>query len=99
MSAPTVDVPDSPADLTRSPSLGEYFRGYVDRVRGGDIGSLPAVFGLVVLVLVAGFYYASGLPSEVQLFDVIAVPVAAFALAILATFTYTRTGLRKLAAT
>jgi D-xylose transport system permease protein len=52
MTAPTVDVPDSPADLTRSPSLGEYFRGYVDRVRGGDIGSLPAVFGLVVLVIV-----------------------------------------------
>jgi D-xylose transport system permease protein len=52
MSAPTVDVPDSPAELTRSPSLGEYFRGYVDRVRGGDIGSLPAVFGLVVLVIV-----------------------------------------------
>jgi D-xylose transport system permease protein len=52
MSAPTVDVPDSPADLTRSPSLGEYFRGYVDRVRGGDIGSLPAVFGLIVLVIV-----------------------------------------------
>jgi D-xylose transport system permease protein len=52
MSAPTVDVPESPAELTRSPSLGEYFRGYVDRVRGGDIGSLPAVFGLVVLVIV-----------------------------------------------
>jgi len=52
MSAPTVDVPDSPAELTRSPSLGEYFRGYIDRVRGGDIGSLPAVFGLIVLVIV-----------------------------------------------
>jgi D-xylose transport system permease protein len=52
MSAPTVDVPESPAELTRSPSLGEYFRGYVDRVRGGDIGSLPAVFGLIVLVIV-----------------------------------------------
>src|SRR4029453_15806316 len=45
-------VPDSPAELTRSPSLGEYFRGYIDRVRGGDIGSLPAVFGLVGLVIV-----------------------------------------------
>jgi D-xylose transport system permease protein len=52
MSAPVVDVPESPAELTRSPSLGEYFRGYIDRVRGGDIGSLPAVFGLVVLVIV-----------------------------------------------
>jgi D-xylose transport system permease protein len=52
MSTPVVDVPESPAELTRSPSLGEYFRGYIDRVRGGDIGSLPAVFGLVVLVIV-----------------------------------------------
>jgi D-xylose transport system permease protein len=52
MSAPTVDVPESPAELTRSPSLGEYFRSYIDRVRGGDIGSLPAIFGLVVLVIV-----------------------------------------------
>jgi D-xylose transport system permease protein len=52
MSTPTVDVPESPAELTRSPSLGEYVRGYIDRVRGGDIGSLPAVFGLVVLVIV-----------------------------------------------
>jgi D-xylose transport system permease protein len=52
MSAPVVDVPESPAELTRSPSLGEYFRGYLDRVRGGDIGSLPAVLGLIVLVIV-----------------------------------------------
>jgi D-xylose transport system permease protein len=52
MSAPVVDVPESPAELTRSPSLGQYFRDYLDRVRGGDIGSLPAVFGLVVLVIV-----------------------------------------------
>jgi len=52
MSAPVVDVPESPAELTRSPSLGQYFRDYLDRVRGGDIGSLPAVFGLVALVIV-----------------------------------------------
>jgi D-xylose transport system permease protein len=52
MSAPVVDVPESPAELTRSPSLGEYFRGYLERVRGGDIGSLPAVLGLIVLVIV-----------------------------------------------
>jgi D-xylose transport system permease protein len=52
MTAPVVDVPDSPAELTRSPSLGQYFRDYLDRVRGGDIGSLPAILGLVVLVTV-----------------------------------------------
>jgi D-xylose transport system permease protein len=33
-------------------SVGTIVRDYVARVRGGDIGSLPAVLGLVVLVIV-----------------------------------------------
>ncbi len=33
-------------------SLGEAVREYFDKVRGGDIGSLPAVLGLVTLVIV-----------------------------------------------
>ena len=33
-------------------SLGGIVRGYVTKVRGGDVGSLPAVLGLIVLVLV-----------------------------------------------
>jgi D-xylose transport system permease protein len=53
MSTPVVDAPETgAAQLTRTPSLGSYVRDYLDRVRGGDIGSLPAVFGLVVLVIV-----------------------------------------------
>jgi len=52
MSTPVVEAPDAGAELTRSPSVGTYVRDYLDRVRGGDIGSLPAVFGLVVLVVV-----------------------------------------------
>ncbi len=32
-------------------SLGEHARLYVQRVRGGDMGSLPAVGGLIVLVI------------------------------------------------
>ncbi len=35
-----------------SSTLGESFRAYVDRLRGGDMGSLPAVLGLVVLFIV-----------------------------------------------
>src|SRR3954451_17756106 len=34
--------------------LGDYFHTYVQRVRSGDMGSLPAVAGLVVLVV--GFW-------------------------------------------
>ncbi len=33
-------------------SLGGYFQGYVDKVRGGDVGALPAVLGLIVLIIV-----------------------------------------------
>ncbi len=33
-------------------SLGDSVRAYVDRVRGGDVGSLPAVLGLLVLAVV-----------------------------------------------
>src|SRR3712207_4185707 len=32
-------------------SLGGVVRGYIDRVRGGDLGALPAVLGIVVLGL------------------------------------------------
>ncbi len=31
--------------------IGDYFRNYVQRLRGGEMGSLPAVAGLVVLVI------------------------------------------------
>jgi D-xylose transport system permease protein len=40
------------ADDTSSATLGEAVRAYVDRVRGGDMGALPAVLGLVVLFIV-----------------------------------------------
>jgi len=32
-----------------SPGLGEHVRGYLARVRGGNLGALPAVLGLLVL--------------------------------------------------
>ncbi|OUC91297.1 sugar ABC transporter permease [Streptosporangium minutum] len=35
-----------------APSISANVRGYAERVRGGDMGALPAVFGLVVLCTV-----------------------------------------------
>ncbi|GIH90715.1 sugar ABC transporter permease [Planobispora siamensis] len=35
-----------------SPSIASNVRGYAERVRGGDMGALPAVFGLIVLCTV-----------------------------------------------
>ena len=40
------------AAATRAPSIGRSVRAYVERVRGGDMGALPAVLGLVVLCTV-----------------------------------------------
>ncbi len=44
----------APASLPVEPQkgVGDSVRDYVDRVRGGDVGSLPAVLGLVVLAVV-----------------------------------------------
>ncbi|MEU4830799.1 ABC transporter permease [Streptosporangium sp. NPDC023615] len=42
----------TPKTVQESPSITANARGYVERVRGGDMGALPAVFGLVVLCTV-----------------------------------------------
>jgi D-xylose transport system permease protein len=42
-------------DLTQSATLGESARAYVQRVRGGDMGPLPSILGLIVLFIVFGF--------------------------------------------
>jgi D-xylose transport system permease protein len=45
-----VDLPEAGA----TGGIGQAVRDYIARVRGGDIGSLPAVLGLVVLVALFG---------------------------------------------
>ncbi|MGW4499195.1 sugar ABC transporter permease [Micromonospora sp. NPDC004336] len=42
----------SPATVAPAPTVGSHVRNYLARVRGGDLGSLPAVTGLVVLCTV-----------------------------------------------
>jgi D-xylose transport system permease protein len=49
--APTLAATDFANDQA-SASLGESFKAYRDRLRGGDMGALPAVLGLVVLFIV-----------------------------------------------
>jgi D-xylose transport system permease protein len=42
---------EAPMAAPEAPGLGEAFRDYVTRIRGGQLGSLPAVLGLIVLVI------------------------------------------------
>ncbi|QGN46880.1 sugar ABC transporter permease [Micromonospora sp. WMMD558] len=43
---------EGPAAVTAAPTVASHVRNYLARVRGGDLGSLPAVTGLVVLCVV-----------------------------------------------
>ncbi|MER5333505.1 ABC transporter permease [Micromonospora sp. NPDC002717] len=43
---------EGPAAVAPAPTVGGHVRNYLTRVRGGDLGSLPAVIGLVVLCTV-----------------------------------------------
>ena len=49
--APSLAAADFANDQA-SASLGDSFRAYRDRLRGGDMGALPAVLGLVALFIV-----------------------------------------------
>jgi D-xylose transport system permease protein len=55
-SSPAKGTPDpTQADFSRDAgahTAGEFIRDYISRVRGGEVGALPAVLGLVVLIIV-----------------------------------------------
>ena len=48
------ELPQVPGVVPPDAGLGERLRGYTSKIRGGDIGSLPAVLGLVTLVALFG---------------------------------------------
>ena len=48
----TVVQQEGPAAVTPSPTVGSHVRDYLRRVRGGDLGALPAVLGLVTLCVI-----------------------------------------------
>ena len=55
------DAPGGPEPrVGSSVGLGDIVRAYVTKVRGGDLGSLPAILGLIVLVVVIAGLAAGG---------------------------------------
>ena len=52
MSTTTAPNPEVAPETEETVTLGGIARAYVSKVRGGDVGSLPAVLGLVVLVII-----------------------------------------------
>jgi D-xylose transport system permease protein len=51
----TVDTPPAnPTAPAFENTLGGHFRAYIDKVRGGELGALPAVLGLIFLLVLFG---------------------------------------------
>ena len=55
---------ESGAPAHNGTTLGDIWRAYVAKVRGGDLGSLPAILGLIVLVVVFSALKPDRFPSQ-----------------------------------
>ena len=82
------DVPETPApqggfegDVVDD-SVGGYVRGYVNRVRGGDLGALPAVAGIVVLAILFTVLRPDTFPTPLNITNLLvqAVPIILLAM-------------------
>jgi D-xylose transport system permease protein len=82
------DVPDAPAprsgfegDSTDG-SVRGVLQGYVDRVRGGDLGALPAVAGIVVLSVLFSVLRPDTFPTPLNITNLFvqAVPISLLAM-------------------
>ena len=48
-----VEIPEAPVS-PQEETLGAHWRAYVTRIRGGDLGSLPAILALIITIIVFG---------------------------------------------
>jgi D-xylose transport system permease protein len=82
------DAPDTPEPTSgfegdvADDSVGGYARSYVDRVRGGDLGALPAVAGIVVLAILFTILRPETFPTPLNVTNLLvqAVPISLLAM-------------------
>src|SRR3954449_4250209 len=82
------DVPETPAPQSGfegdvvDDSVGGYVRGYVNRVRGGDLGALPAIAGIVVLAILFTALRPDTFPTPLNVTNLLvqAVPISLLAM-------------------
>src|ERR1700710_2629773 len=81
-------IPETPAPQsgfegdTVDGSVGGVVRGYVNRVRGGDLGALPAVAGIIVLSALFSILRPDTFPTPLNLTNLFvqAVPISLLAM-------------------
>jgi D-xylose transport system permease protein len=85
---PATDVPETPAPQSGfegdvvDDSVGGYVRGYVNRVRGGDLGALPAIAGIIVLAVLFTLLRPDTFPTPLNITNLLvqAVPISLLAM-------------------
>jgi D-xylose transport system permease protein len=83
-----VDVAETPAPVSGfegdviDNSLSGVVRGYVNKVRGGDLGALPAVAGIVVLTILFSILRPDTFPTPLNITNLFvqAVPISLLAM-------------------
>src|SRR3954452_12666530 len=92
MSSNTLSTPTSEQEPGGAPSgfegdqkdssLGGLVRGYMDKVRGGDLGALPAVLGIVVLGILFTILRPNTFPTPLNLTTLLvqALPITLLAM-------------------
>ena len=71
MTATKPETPPVAPEPWQAEGLGGIWRAYVAKVRGGDVGALPAVLGLVVLVIVFSILRPDTFTSELNFANLI----------------------------
>jgi D-xylose transport system permease protein len=85
---PATDVPETPAPQSgfeadaNDGSVRGVLQAYVDRVRGGDLGALPAVAGIVVLGILFSILRPETFPTALNITNLLvqAVPISLLAM-------------------
>ncbi|QWF20341.1 ABC transporter permease [Nocardioides sp. LMS-CY] len=71
MTAQQTETPEVAPEPWQASGIGGIARAYVAKVRGGDVGALPAVLGLVVLVVVFSVLRPETFTSELNFANLI----------------------------
>jgi D-xylose transport system permease protein len=78
------DEPEGRAPAEGLAALGAYTRGYLARVRGGELGSIPALAGLIVITVVFAVVHQGFLSAyNIEALVIQAAPVIVMALGLI----------------
>jgi D-xylose transport system permease protein len=80
----TQNGPESPEPVEGLAALGAYTRGYLARVRGGELGSIPAMVGLLVITVVFALVHPGFLSAyNIEALVIQAAPIIVMAMGLI----------------